>query len=121
MPSYEELLQRLKKKARKKPTNRYAIVLPLLQKTWPDACAELRFDPVRRWRFDFAIPSHKVAIEIDGGVWTGGRHTRGQGFLDDCEKLNAAACAGWRVLRFVPAQVFNGQLFDTVKRACREP
>lgn len=109
------------KVSRRKQVNRYAIVLPILQKTWQDACAELRFDPIRRWRFDFAIPSHKVAIEIDGGVWTGGHHTRGQGFLDDCEKLNAAACAGWRVLRFVPAQVFNGQLFDTVKRACREP
>lgn len=62
---------------------------------------EYKFHPTRKWRFDFADPDNKVAVEIDGGVFSGGRHTRGSGFRADCEKINAAAVLGWRVLRYV--------------------
>ena len=68
----------------------------------PTFDAEYRFHPRRRWRFDFAWPSVKIAVEIDGGAYTRGRHTRGKGFEADCEKMNAAALLGWRVLRFTP-------------------
>lgn len=61
---------------------------------------EYRFHPVRRWRFDFAIPEEKIAIEIEGGVWTRGRHTRGAGYTADLEKYNTATVMGWRVLRY---------------------
>jgi hypothetical protein len=63
---------------------------------------EHRFDGVRRWRFDYAWPVQKVALEVEGGVWTGGRHTRGAGFVADMEKYNAATVQGWRVLRCTP-------------------
>lgn len=64
--------------------------------------AEHRFAPPRRWRFDrcWIKPSQMLAVEIEGGVWTGGRHTRGKGYTADVEKYNAAVLAGWRVLRF---------------------
>lgn len=62
---------------------------------------EYKFHATRKWRFDFADPENKVAVEIDGGVFAGGRHTRGVGFRADCEKINAAAVLGWRVLRYV--------------------
>lgn len=58
------------------------------------------FHDTRKWRFDYAIPSVKVAIEIDGGVWEYGRHNRPQGYINDMEKLNTAASMGWLVLRF---------------------
>ena len=61
---------------------------------------EYRFDPTRRWRFDFAWPEERVAVECDGAVYARGRHTRGYGFEGDCEKLNAATRQGWRVLRY---------------------
>jgi len=71
----------------------------------PPPVAEHRFHETRRWRFDWAWPDHRVAIEIEGGVWTAGRHTRGQGFLADIEKYNAAAELGWRLLRYPPGRV----------------
>ena len=42
-----------------------------LDLVWPER--EFRFCE-RRWRFDFAWPSHKVAVEIDGGIFIHGRH-----------------------------------------------
>lgn len=89
---------------RKTKSQRYPLVLPLLSSLSDDACEEFRFHPVRKWRADFAIPGKKLLIEIDGGVWSGGRHTRGGGFIGDMEKLNAAACLGYLVLRYQPSE-----------------
>jgi very-short-patch-repair endonuclease len=85
-----------------KKAERYPLVLPMLHDLAPDAVAEFKFHPDRKWRADFSIPSEMLLIEIDGGAWSGGRHTRGAGFIGDMEKLNAAACLGYRVLRFMP-------------------
>jgi very-short-patch-repair endonuclease len=59
----------------------------------------------RQWRFDFAWPERKIAVEVEGGTWTGGAHTRGAHFESDAEKYNAAAALGWRVLRFTTDMV----------------
>jgi very-short-patch-repair endonuclease len=74
----------------------------------PDASEperEWRFHPVRKWRFDWAWPDYKVAVECEGGVWMRGRHTRGQGFTDDCWKYSTAAAMGWLVLRCTPGML----------------
>jgi very-short-patch-repair endonuclease len=63
----------------------------------------------RRWRFDFACESLKIAIEVEGGAWTRGRHTRGTGFISDMLKYNRAATMGWRVLRYTPEQFSGGE------------
>jgi len=55
------------------------------------------FHDDRGWRLDFAWPSRRVAVEMQGGTWTQGRHTRGQGYEDDCEKLAEAQLLGWIV------------------------
>ena len=60
---------------------------------------EYEFRPARNSRFDFAWPGRMVAVEIEGGVWSKGRHTRGYGFMNDCEKYNAASALGWRLYR----------------------
>jgi very-short-patch-repair endonuclease len=67
-----------------------------------DWLEEYRFHPTRKWRFDFAWPAQKVAVEVEGGVYGRGRHVRPAGFIADCEKYNTAAHDGWLVLRFVP-------------------
>ena len=61
---------------------------------------EHRFAPPRRFRFDFAWPEQKIAVEIEGGLYGKGRHTTINGFNNDCEKYNLAVVMGWRVLRF---------------------
>ena len=61
---------------------------------------EHRFHATRRWRFDAAWPIARVAVELEGGLYTRGRHLRASGYDADCEKYNAAALAGWRVLRY---------------------
>jgi len=76
--------------------------------------AEYRFCK-RRWRFDYAIPDKKIAIEIEGGVWISGRHNRASGFLKDMEKYNTATILGWRVLRFTPEEFANGEAFKYIK------
>ena len=65
----------------------------------PKLVEELAFHPKRKWRFDFAHPATKTAIEIEGGVWGQSRHTKPVGYIKDCEKYNAAAAAGWTVFR----------------------
>ncbi len=69
---------------------------------------EYRFHPSRKWRFDFAWPDMKIAIEAEGGQWTQGRHQRGQGFADDCTKYNHAAALDWAVYRFTTSHINNG-------------
>lgn len=76
----------------------------------PAPQAEVKVLPSRRWRFDFAWSEYKIALEIEGGVWVGGRHTRAKGFIDDLEKYNAAALAGWTVYRIVPDWIEGGEL-----------
>ena len=74
------------------------------------------FYPCRRWRIDFAIVDLKIGIEIEGGVWSGGRHTRGNGFVDDMEKYNAAVTLGWVILRFTPQDLNKITTFETIKK-----
>lgn len=78
---------------------------------------EYRFHPVRRWRFDYAIPSHKIALEVEGGVWTGGRHTSPKGFLGDIEKYNTATLLGWRVFRTTPDALLTSDTLKLIKQA----
>lgn len=67
--------------------------------TWPFE-REYPFLRDRKFRFDFAWPAVHVAVEMEGGIWVGGSHTRGPRYRSDCEKYNLATLAGWRVLRY---------------------
>ena len=82
----------------------------------PQPSPEYKFHPARRWRIDFAWPDHKLAVEIEGAVWSYGRHTRGSGFVKDIEKYNELTLMGWALLRFTPQQVKNGEAIKTIHR-----
>lgn len=80
-----------------------------------DCVREFVFAPPRKWRFDFAFPVYWLALEIEGGVWSGGAHGRGSGIVRDIDKGNAAIAAGWRVLRATSDMVNDGRAIALVK------
>lgn len=77
---------------------------------------QYRFHPERRWQLDFAWIEQKVALEVEGGIWIGGRHVNPVDFEKDMEKYNAAALAGWRLFRVSGAMVEDGRAVDLMER-----
>jgi very-short-patch-repair endonuclease len=82
---------------------------------------EFQFDANRDWRADFLIETNwrccpVILLEIEGSVWTQGRHTRGSGFLKDMEKYNTATMLGYRVLRFSTQQVERGEAKEFLRK-----
>jgi very-short-patch-repair endonuclease len=94
--------------------------LDVRHKEHPDG--EARVVPHRRYRFDWAVPGLKVAVEIDGGNYMTryskklkrripvGRHTKSS----DYEKRNLAAEAGWVLL------CYTTEMLDKDPAACVE-
>ncbi|WP_151963628.1 DUF559 domain-containing protein [Acinetobacter oleivorans] len=77
---------------------------------------EYKFHPKRKWRADFLISGKKILVEVEGGIWNGGRHTRGKGYLGDMEKYNEAAMMGFTVLRFSTEQVKAGVAIKQIEQ-----
>lgn len=81
----------------------------------PEPERQYVFAPPRKWPFDFAWPDRKLAVEVQGGTWTGGRHTRPAGYRNDCEKAIEAARRGWTVLPFTSDMVTEGYAVRTIR------
>ncbi len=82
--------------------------------------AEHTFAAPRRWKFDFAITTHRVAIELEG---YGPGHLGRKGYRLNCEKYNEAAARGWRVLRFIANDLNTANqhaTIETIERTLRE-
>ena len=75
---------------------------------------ELMLVPNRRFRFDFTFRSAGLVAEIEGGTWSGGRHTTGAGFRQDCVKYNLASLEGWTVMRFTSDMVKKGLALEQI-------
>jgi very-short-patch-repair endonuclease len=73
---------------------------------------EYVFHPTRKWRLDFAHLDSKVGVELQGGVFNGGRHARGYGIVGDYEKLNEAQFHGWVVIQLSAKQI----TFDNIDK-----
>ena len=101
----------------KKRRARQAFLRALHAVGLPMPRTEYRFHPVRRWRNDYAWPAHCVALEIEGGVWKQGRHTRGSGFVKDMEKYNALANMGYRLIRCQPADLCKPETMRLIRDA----
>lgn len=80
---------------------------------------EFRFCESRMWRSDFAWPqaSPPLLVEVDGGVFSNGRHVRGAGFTADAEKTSMAAVLGYRVIRATAQHVKSGMAVAWIKAA----
>lgn len=77
---------------------------------------EHKFHPTRQFRFDIAYLDRMLAVEIEGGGWSFGRHTRGSGFAKDLVKYAEAAALGWTVLRVDGTMIENGSAVEYVRR-----
>lgn len=78
---------------------------------------EIRFHPKRKWRFDIAWQSHKLALEVEGGIWSGVGHSHPTNIIRDIKKYNAAQILGWRVLRVVPNELCSQYTIQLLKQA----
>lgn len=77
---------------------------------------EYLFHPTRKWRFDFAWPDMKLAVEVEGGTeWGDSRHSKGDGFDKDAEKYNTAAAMGWTLFRFSAKMIRTGKAIQFVE------
>ncbi len=72
--------------------------------------------PERLWAVDYCFDGW-LCLEVEGGAWTQGRHTRGAGFLADIEKYNELAIRGYMLIRCTPEDIKTGAAFALVKRA----
>ena len=104
--------KRLKRRRVLVPPESYlerSFALWLKQTALPVPVQQFYFAEARSWRFDFAWPDRRVAVEIEGVTRAGGRHQRIEGFLSDAEKYETALLMGWRVYRVPDPWVANSQ------------
>jgi very-short-patch-repair endonuclease len=94
-----------------------ALALHIRAAGLPPPVREHRFHPVRRWRLDFCWPEERLAVEVEGGIWTQGRHTRPSGYVADCEKYNHLTLMGWRLLRVTGDMIRKGEALQLIERA----
>lgn len=71
---------------------------------------------LKDWRFDMAWPNLMLAVEIEGGAWVGGRHTRGKGFLEDLRKYDAAQRLNWTIYRTAGELIKSGEALRTIEQ-----
>jgi len=81
----------------------------------PDSVLEHKFHPERKWRFDFAWLGQKVALEVQGGIFIHGGHTRGASLRKEHEKLNNAAALGWKILFIEPKFLCTEATMDLIR------
>lgn len=82
----------------------------------PAPKTEWQFHPERKWALDYAWPEKRIALEIEGGVFIGGRHTSGMGFAADMVKYNQLTLLGWRLIRVQPKELLTKGTADLIRQ-----
>lgn len=113
----EETLALHMKAAKLDPVREYRVGAMATGGTGPGLRKRLADAELRDWRIDFAFVAEKLAVEVEGGTWNGGRHVTGTGFDADCEKYNKLTLMGWRVLRFTGASIRSGVALQCIEAA----
>jgi len=108
-----------KTKKVKSPKQKFENVYPILAKLFikhdiPIPALEYKFCSTRQWKIDIVWIKEKLAVEIEGGIWTGGRHINPSGFLKDVEKYNQLDIEGYDLLRFTPDQIESLEAFESI-------
>lgn len=109
-------MRRSAKQGTRQPTEGETVLATHLRACKISFEQEYKFHPKRKWRADFLITGTKILVEVEGGIWSGGRHTRGKGYIGDMEKYNSAAMMGFTVLRFSTEQVKAGVAIKQIEQ-----
>lgn len=93
-------------------------ILQILKGTCNGWIYEYRFDSVRGFKFDYANLRLKIAIEMEGGIYTGTGHAKTGRYLKDMEKYNMASIKGWIILRYAYGQEkkIAGDVKDAIEK-----
>lgn len=75
----------------------------------PKPVTQYRAIKGRKFAFDFAWPSFRLLLEVQGGTWKKGAHSSGVGIARDCEKGNLATLGGWKTLHVTTEQIRTGK------------
>ena len=106
--------KRLKLKGEKIQSEGEVILATALKTLKIEFEQEFKFHPTRKWRADFHLKGKEILVEVEGGIWSNGRHTRGKGYLGDLEKYNEATMMGYQVIRFSTEQVKSGKAIEQI-------
>jgi len=119
----QKLLDHAKKQIAVKPkAQRSGYSLPVVLAFFaecglPEPVPEFRFHPERLWRFDFCFVEQRLAIEVNGGLFSSGAHVRGAALIREYGKLNQAAVMGFRVMFFTPDQICLVETSELIRQA----
>ena len=72
----------------------------------------------RQFRADFAFPTYRVLVEVDGGLWRPsgvGAHSGGAAIERDIEKSQDAARLGWGRVRITEKDISSGHALTVVQ------
>jgi very-short-patch-repair endonuclease len=69
---------------------------------------QYKFHPTRKWAADFAWPDTKVILEVNGGTYLQGAHSRGSRQRKDYEKWTSISLMGWRLILVDTVDVRKG-------------
>lgn len=115
-PKSKRSSKRPKVKSQKVPNEFEAKLALELKALKLDFEQEFKFHQSRKWRADFHLKGRMILIEVEGGIWSGGRHTRGKGYIGDMKKYNAATMLGYQVIRFSTEQVKSGLAIQQIEK-----
>jgi len=94
----------------------YAFMHEVKRKFKTEIVQEYKFHPKRKWRIDYYLPEFGLAIEVEGGSFSQGRHVRGVGFRHDIEKYNEITAAGLSLIRVTYSTLNKKETFDLIER-----
>lgn len=86
----------------------------------PPPDREVKLIPGRRYRWDLVWQAQRVVVEIQGGTWSRGAHSRGVGQARDAEKQALATLAGYRCLSVTSDQIRSGQAVGWIEALLRQ-
>lgn len=87
----------------------------------PEPVREFQFHVTRKWRYDCAwLGGYRLLVDIQGGTWNGGKHTRGAGYREDCIKAAEAVLLGYRVLWVTSDMIRSDEAVLLIERLLRQ-